>query len=95
MKNENQDEFYSNFKIRLDETQEFPSNYLFKFIVLNQDEFVESVKLIFEKSNADFFFHKSKNGKYVSISINLYVIDSESVISYYQKAGKIPNIILL
>lgn len=93
--NQEQEDFYKKFKERLEESQEFPSNYLFKFIVPNNDEKIKEIKEVFAKSNAGFSFKESKNGKYVSVTIKLYVTDSDEVVKYYKQAGEIKEVILL
>lgn len=95
MNTENQEEFYKNFKERLESTTSFPSTYYFKFIIENNENKIQELKLIFKNSNSHFSFKESKNGKYVSVTIKIYVIDAEQVILYYKEAGKIDNIILL
>jgi putative lipoic acid-binding regulatory protein len=89
------DEFYSKLKVQLDDTTNFPADYLYKFIVPTLENQVAEVKNIFDNTGAVIKTKKSKTGKYVSVSIILKLKTSEEVIVYYKKAAKIKGIISL
>ena len=89
------DEFYSKLKVQLDDTTNFPADYLYKFIVPTLENQVAEVKNIFDNTGAVIKTKKSKTGKYVSFSIILKLKTSEEVIVYYKKAAKIKGIISL
>jgi putative lipoic acid-binding regulatory protein len=89
------DEFYSKLKVQLDDTTNFPADYLYKFIVPTLENQVAEVKNIFDNTGAVIKTKKSKTGKYVSVSIILKLETSEEVIAYYKKAAKIKGIISL
>jgi putative lipoic acid-binding regulatory protein len=91
----NKDDFYSKLKIQLDDTTDFPADYLYKFIVPTLENEVAEVKNIFDNIGAVIKTKKSKTGKYVSVSIILKLKTSDEVISYYKKAAKIKGIISL
>jgi putative lipoic acid-binding regulatory protein len=91
----NTDEFYSKLKVQLDDTTNFPADYLYKFIVPSLENQVAEVKNIFDNTGAVIKTKKSKTGKYVSVSIILKLKTSEEVIVYYKKAAKIKGIISL
>ena len=91
----NKDEFYSKLKVQLDDTTNFPADYLYKFIVPTLENQVAEVKNIFDNTGAVIKTKKSKTGKYVSVSIILKLKTSEEVIVYYKKAAKIKGIISL
>jgi putative lipoic acid-binding regulatory protein len=91
----NTDEFYSKLKVQLDDTTNFPADYLYKFIVPTSENQVAEVKNIFNNTGAVIKTKKSKTGKYVSVSIILKLKTSEEVIVYYKKAAKIKGIISL
>ncbi|MGK0420709.1 MAG: putative lipoic acid-binding regulatory protein [Polaribacter sp.] len=91
----NTDEFYSKLKVQLDDTTNFPADYLYKFIVPTLENQVAEVKNIFDNTGAVIKTKKSKTGKYVSVSIILKLKTSEEVIVYYKKAAKIKGIISL
>lgn len=87
--------FYSKLKYRLEDTTEFPSDYLFKFIVPSDENQVNEVENLFDNIGAVINTKKSKTGKYVSVSIVLNVENADNVIEIYQKAEKIKGIISL
>lgn len=87
--------FYSNLKCQLEDTTEFPSDYLYKFIVPTDENQVQEVENLFDNSGAIITTKKSKTGKYVSVSILLKVENAITIIEYYQKAEKIKGIISL
>lgn len=87
--------FYSNLKSQLDDTTQFPADYLYKFIVPTDENQSEEVKNLFDKAGAIIDTKKSKTGKYISVSIRLKVASSDEVINYYKEAEKIKGIISL
>jgi hypothetical protein len=91
----NTDEFYSKLKVQLEDTTDFPADYLYKFIVPTLENQVAEVKNIFDNTGAVINTKKSKTGKYVSVSIILKLNTSDEVILYYKKAAKIKGIISL
>jgi len=91
----NQEEFYKNFKERLDETTEFPSNYTFKFIVPTDNKRIAEVQRVFDGARPQFQMKESKNGKYTSVTAVVYVIDSDQVIHYYKLASAIEDVMML
>ena len=88
-------EFYTKLKTQLDDTTNFPADYLYKFIVPNEANQVAEVETIFNNTGAVINKKKSKTGKYVSVSILLKIESSDKVISYYKRAEKIKGIISL
>ncbi|OAD44940.1 DUF493 family protein [Polaribacter atrinae] len=88
-------EFYTKLKDQLDDTTNFPADYMYKFIVPTDGNQVQEVEDLFNDSGAVINTKKSKTGKYVSVSIVLKIESSDKVISYYLKAEKIKGIISL
>ena len=91
----NKDDFYSKLKIQIDDTTDFPADYLYKFIVPTSENQVAEVENIFNNTGAVINTKNSKTGKYVSVSIILKLNSSDDIIAYYEKAGKIKGIISL
>ena len=89
------DDFYSKLKIQLDDTTDFPADYLYKFIVPASENQVKEVESIFNNTGAVINTKNSKTGKYVSVSIILKLNSSEEIITYYRKVEKIKGIISL
>ena len=89
------DDFYSKLQIQLDDTTDFPADYLYKFIVPASDNQVAEVESIFNNTGAVINTKNSKTGKYVSVSIILKLNSSDEIIAYYRKVEKIKGIISL
>ena len=66
-------EFYTKLKTQLDDTTNFPADYLYKFIVPTEANQVAEVETIFNNTGAVINKKKSKTGKYVSVSILLKI----------------------
>jgi putative lipoic acid-binding regulatory protein len=89
------DDFYSKLQIQLDDTTDFPADYLYKFIVPASDNQVAEVESVFNNTGAVINTKNSKTGKYVSVSIILKLNSSDEIIAYYRKVEKIKGIISL
>ena len=80
-----------NLKAVLDETMEWPSEYLFKFIVpIDQHE-----SLIALIGDADISLRPSKKGNYMSATVKKHFQTSEDVITIYLRVSSIEGIISL
>ncbi|MDU8886367.1 DUF493 domain-containing protein [Yeosuana sp. MJ-SS3] len=82
---ENQDAFYEKLKSQLYETNSWPSEYLYKFIVKSDIHKIAEIEAIFNNMGAVIHTIESKNGKYTSVSINVLLRDPESVIIKYKE----------
>lgn len=92
----NHDEFYDKLRTQLYETASWPSEYLYKFIVLSDNEKIAQVESIFNNMGAVIKTKPSKNGKYTSISINVQMATPENVVEKYKEVGeKVEGIISL
>ena len=87
--------FYEKLKNKLDESNIFPSEYLFKFIVSTKEEKIKQVEDLFDFKGAVITKTSSKTGKFTSISIHVIMKNSEEIISIYLEAEKIEGIISL
>lgn len=79
--------FYEKLKKRLEDTLEWPTEYLFKFILPSHQPSVENIKDIFDEADAKINTRFSSKGKYTSITINLMVENPDQVIEKYKKVG--------
>ena len=91
---ENKEEFYRNLEIKLQEHHQFPSTYIFKFIVPNNEESVNQVKALFS-GKASITTKESKSGKYISVTGKEIILESKEVISVYRNAESIEGLISL
>jgi len=87
-----QDQF-KRLKELLDD-ENYPSVYLFKFIIKKDQEKMVEIKKCFDES-AEFETHPSKNGNYLSVSIKQMMLNSEDIINRYEAVGKIKDVITL
>lgn len=79
------------FREKLDQHYAWPSLYLFKFIVPTGKE--QEVKALFPQH---FTTDKlSKGGNYTSVTIQMMMPSSDSVIEVYEKASRIEGIVAL
>jgi len=79
---------------RLNEIHKWPSIYMFKFVIPNQEEKLTQLKTIFGES-AEFRHRHSAQGNYVSVTIYEMMLNAESIFERYLAAGKIEGIISL
>lgn len=89
------EEFYIRLREELGNTSEWPSEYLYKFIVPTSPKKVEEIENAFDNIGAVIHTKKSKTEKYTSISINVMMESPESVIEKYIELSTIEGIISL
>lgn len=90
-----QAEFYASLKVNLENNHNFPEDYLFKFIILNNKEKLTEIYKVFDGTKNTFNTRESSNGKYISCSILCFVLDANHVIKLYQEVAKIDGVIML
>lgn len=89
------EEFYASLKEKLDATHDFPEDYLFKFIITNDQSKITEIYKVFDGIKTTISNRDSKNGKYTSMNVNAFVLDADQVISIYQKVAKIEGVMML
>lgn len=95
MDQNNPEEFYKRLHEQLKESTNWPSNYLYKFIVLSKPEKIDQIHKVFDNTGAVIELKKSKNGKYTSVSITVNMKNPDAVIEKYKEVGKINGVISL
>lgn len=83
--NKKTEEFYEKLKAQLYDTTSWPSEYLYKFIVLTDDRKIAEIEAMFDNLGAVINTIASKNGKYTSVSINVPMENPEAVIKKYKE----------
>ncbi|MCB0356778.1 MAG: DUF493 family protein [Bdellovibrionales bacterium] len=78
-------------KALLEQNHDFPTKYMFKFIVPQTKE--AEVRNIFPYENVRMNF--SKRGKYISITVELLMESPEAVLQVYKVAQSIEGLIAL
>lgn len=81
-------------KSSLDDVYDWPSLYMFKFIVPTISGKYESLMELFPKE-VDSYTKMSKEGKYTSITIKEVLMSSDDVLNRYKAVQKIGGIIAL
>ena len=86
-KSSNPEEFYNNLKEKLQDTSEWPSEYLYKFIIKSDPVKINMIECIFDNMGAVIKNIPSKKGNYTSISINVVMKNPDIVIEKYKEVG--------
>ena len=89
------DSDFERIKNTLDQTHDWPSVFLFKFIVPSESDKIARVEALFNSETAEIRMRESRNGKYTSISAREAMTSAESVLECYQKASEIEGLIAL
>ncbi|HLN95939.1 MAG TPA: DUF493 family protein [Flavobacterium sp.] len=89
------EEFYVRLREELQTTSAWPSEYLYKFIVPTDAGKIRQVEEAFDNLGAVITTHKSKNGNYTSVSVNVTMKDPDAVIEKYIAVSTIEGIISL
>ncbi len=84
---------YANFKEKLEQVQQFPGKYNFKFIINGEAEIFMQLQAIFPTDELK--KNPSKTGKYISVTIVKEVENADEVVALYKQAGTIKGIMLL
>nr|WP_294929978.1 DUF493 family protein [uncultured Flavobacterium sp.] len=94
-KEKNTAEFYERLKVELDNSNTWPAEYLYKFIVPSVADNVEQVQKAFDSMGAVIKTTKSKTGKFTSVSIDVTMNSADEVISKYKEVSTIEGIVSL
>ena len=91
----NTEKFYERLKEELRTTSNWPSIYLYKFIVPTDASKIIAVEEAFDNMGAVINTVQSKTGKFTSVSINVNMESPEHVVEKYQEVSTIEGIISL
>ncbi len=91
MKSVDRRKWWDNFQKLLDEDNDWPGEYLFKFIVPSSQ--VDEVERLFNRLPVQ--VKESSRGNYMSVTARVNVQSSDEVIAIYTAAAEIEGIILL
>ena len=92
---ENPEEFYSRFHEQLLNSQEWPGDYLFKFILREGEVKKDVLKEMFTQKSAVFSRRVSAKKTFTSLSVKVKMEDPDAVIAIYKQAQKIKGLITL
>ncbi len=88
------DEAKDRLRQSLDKVHEWPSVYMFKFILEPEQERLAAVLSLFP-SESEVLRRYSAGGKYVSLTVREVMISAEDVITRYDLAAGIPGVIMI
>jgi hypothetical protein len=88
-------EFYKRLKEQLSLDTEWPSPYLYKFIIDSSLEKIAEIRAIFDETDARIHTRDSTKGTYTSISVKVTMISPDAVIEKYLEVSKIEGVISL
>ena len=89
------EEFYIRLKEELDNSNTWPAEYLYKFIVPSENHKIAKVEAAFNQMGAVIKTTQSKNGNFTSISVNVTMNSSQQIIDKYLEVSTIEGIISL
>jgi len=93
---QNSDEFYNKLRDQLQQSANWPAEYLYKFIIPTDVHKIAVLEVIFDNMGAVINKTESKNGKYTSVSINILMRNPDAVIEkYLEVAEKVEGVISL
>ena len=87
--------FYERLRNELEESTDWPSKYLYKFIVESEQSKVRAIEEAFDNTGAVISKKVSSGGKYTSVSVEVHMESPEAVILKYKEVGKIKGVISL
>lgn len=88
-------EFYERLKVELDNSNTWPAEYLYKFIMPSVGDNVEQVEKAFDSIGAVIKTTKSKTGKFTSVSVDVTMNSADEVIAKYKEVSTIEGIVSL
>ena len=86
---------YQKLKNDLEKYQKWPSEYIYKFIILNETQKKEELLSKFNLGLCKLTFKESSNKKYLSITIIKFIKNPDEVMAKYFEISKIDGIISL
>lgn len=84
-------DWWDNFQKLLEDQIDFPSEYLFKFIVPSSN--LEALKNVFGHHPVQ--VRESRKGNYVSVTARMEMHSSDEVIAVYSAAAEVEDVISL
>lgn len=89
------EEFYERLRNELSESNTWPAEYLFKFIVPTDNAKIVQVEDAFNAMGAVIVTKQSRTAKFTSISVNVLMDSPEAVIAKYIEVSSVEGIISL
>lgn len=90
----NENDPFAGLLNKLENLTQWPSLYLFKFIIPNDNQKLAQAEQLFG-AEAQVTINESRTGKYLSISAKEMMLNPEEVVERYRRAAKIEGLISL
>lgn len=88
-------DFYKRLQLQLEENTNWPSLYLYKFIVPTDVGKIKKIETAFEALDAKISIRNSSKGTYTSVSIEVKMNNPKHVIEKYLEVSEIEGLISL
>jgi putative lipoic acid-binding regulatory protein len=88
------DHNFDSLRLKLEEQMSYPAVYMFKFIVLADNQKIAQIESFFSPE-ADLHHKESNGGKYISITAKEVVMSTDEIIEIYKKASAIEGVVAL
>lgn len=82
-------------KKMLDEQHEWPTVFMFKFVVPSDNEKIAVLEGLFNSKTAEIRTKTSTKGNYTSLTIREVMISADAVLAIYKEANNIDGLIAL
>jgi putative lipoic acid-binding regulatory protein len=92
---EKSDDFYRRFLKQLEESQNWPGLYMFKFIVKSNSLQIDKLKDLFNNPTEGVSLVNSSKNKFQSLTITIEMKSPQQVIAIYKKASDFEGVIIL
>jgi len=92
---ENPEDFYQRFRHQLEESQNWPGLYMFKFIVKSNRDQVDKLKDLFNNPKDGVSLVNSSKKKFQSLTITIEMETPMEVIAIYKKVSDFEDVIIL
>ena len=92
---EKPDDFYERFQKQLEESQDWPGLYMFKFIVKSDSHQIDKLKDLFNNPTEGVSLVNSSKNKFQSLTITIEMKSPMQVIDIYKKASEFKGVIIL
>jgi uncharacterized protein len=89
---ESQEQFWIKLEKDLDETNQWPAPYYYKFILPTNEDSLETLIAIFEPFESEFSTRESSSKKYTSVTITVKHNNAKEIIGCYRLAVLIDGI---
>lgn len=96
MTSNNSSDNWDNLKNKIEASQNFPSIYMFKFILSGDNHKIAQIEALFDNvAERDISIRTSSRGRYVSITVKQMVENVEYIINIYKQVAKIPGVMMM